>query len=174
MIDKLKIGSRLRAARKAAGFKTALAFCEKFAIPLSTYSQNESGIKAPRAEALKNYADYLGVNLDWLKTGLGMPITGANIAIASQITQTLSEDEIAEELLSQRYAQSPIDESLLSELLKVLLEHFQAKNAEKIDLDALAKATAGLYNNLRKMDTDPLIRSQLIRVAVETYFKFCS
>ena len=45
-----------------------------------------------------------------------MPITGGNIAIATQITQTLSEDEIAEELLSQRYAHSPIDESLLSDI----------------------------------------------------------
>ena len=53
---------------------------------------------------------------EWSVKSIGMPITGGNIAIATQITQTLSEDEIAEELLSQRYAHSPIDESLLSDI----------------------------------------------------------
>ena len=173
MLDKLKIGARLRAARKAAGFKTSLAFCEKFTIPSSTYSQNESGVKAPRTEALKKYAECLGVNFEWLKSGIGEPILEENTHKTMCIKEDLSETNMADELIGQRYALSPIDESLLADVLRVLLQHFQVKEKNDIDPEVIAKAVSGLYNNLRKMDKDPHIRTQLIKVAVETYFKFC-
>jgi transcriptional regulator with XRE-family HTH domain len=68
-----EIAKRLRAARKAAGFKSAKSFASKNDIPLSTYSQHETGKRSISAELILNYSRHFQVHPYWLLTGEGEP-----------------------------------------------------------------------------------------------------
>ncbi len=70
------IAKRLRAARKAAGFKAAKDFANQYSIPLSTYSQHETGKRSINAELIINYSSYFQINPYWLLTGNGEPFFG--------------------------------------------------------------------------------------------------
>ena len=63
------LGLRLRAARKAAGFKTAREFSHTQAIAQSTYGQYETGKRALNAEALVRFCRALNINAHWLLLG---------------------------------------------------------------------------------------------------------
>jgi len=67
------IALRLKAARKAAGFKSAKIFAASQHIPLSTYSQHETGKRSISAELIISYSDQLNVHPYWLLTGNGDP-----------------------------------------------------------------------------------------------------
>lgn len=76
------VADRLRAARTAAGYKTAKEFAVKHGIPQATYQLHESGKrglgrqfskKDPR-ETLEVYAEKLGVRPEWLRFAQG-PMT---------------------------------------------------------------------------------------------------
>ena len=67
------IAKRLRAARKAAGFKAAKDFATQYNIPLSTYSQHETGKRSINAELIINYSSNFNINPCWLLTGNGEP-----------------------------------------------------------------------------------------------------
>ena len=73
MTDFNRTGIRLKTARKAAGFKSAKEFCDKFGIPSSTYSLHETNHRNLKPKIAKKYADILGVNTAWLLTGSGSP-----------------------------------------------------------------------------------------------------
>ncbi|MCD6040019.1 MAG: Helix-turn-helix domain [Gammaproteobacteria bacterium] len=103
----LRLGARLRAARKAAGFKTAKAFLKKHHVPASTYSQHESGARTPDDQALKFYAKVFEVDFNWLKKGKGQPFK----KITAFKKETLAEESIE---LSRK---NPIDEALLKKIL---------------------------------------------------------
>ncbi len=60
---------RLRLARKAAGFQTEKLFAEKYNIPLTTYSQHETGKRVMAVEVLVRYSQRLKADLLWLLTG---------------------------------------------------------------------------------------------------------
>jgi phage repressor protein C with HTH and peptisase S24 domain len=60
---------RLRAARGAAGFKSATAAAEKLKVPLGTYAGHENGARAFDVAAAKKYALAFGVRAAWLLTG---------------------------------------------------------------------------------------------------------
>src|SRR5579862_6047010 len=79
MANITRLGARLRAARKAAGFKTSKEFLKKHKVPASTYSQHESGARNPDDHALKFYSKVFRVNFNWLKSGKGNPYTNNNI-----------------------------------------------------------------------------------------------
>src|SRR4051812_36151627 len=67
------IAKRVRAARKAAGYKSAKEFANRYKIPLSTYSQHETGKRSINAELIINYSSYFTINPCWLLTGNGEP-----------------------------------------------------------------------------------------------------
>jgi len=75
MTEKIRFGARLRAARKAAGFRTALEFIKKNKIPASTYSQYESGARTPDDSTLRFYSKAFDVDFIWLKEGKGHPFS---------------------------------------------------------------------------------------------------
>ena len=60
---------RLKKARADAGFKTAIKFCDKFQIPISTYNMHETGRRKLRPSTAEKYADLLGIDVLWLLTG---------------------------------------------------------------------------------------------------------
>lgn len=75
-----EIGNRLRAARIAAGFRTAKSFSDRLGIPQPTYSTQETGKRGLTRENLLLYADKLNVSLAWLMTGSGA-MRGADVPV---------------------------------------------------------------------------------------------
>lgn len=58
--------TRLKQARKRAGYKTAKAFSDRHGIPQSTYSLHETGKRGLTREAALQYARLLNVSVDYL------------------------------------------------------------------------------------------------------------
>ncbi|MCC2666663.1 MAG: family transcriptional regulator [Gammaproteobacteria bacterium] len=68
-----ELSKRLRAARKAAGFKSAKEFAKEYGVPVSTYSQHETGKRSISSDLIMNYSAYFKINPSWLLTGEGEP-----------------------------------------------------------------------------------------------------
>lgn len=66
-----QLGQRLRAARKAAHYKSARAFSSQYNIPETTYAQHESGKRSLNVETLIHYSRLLNISAGWLLTGHG-------------------------------------------------------------------------------------------------------
>lgn len=66
-----KIISRLRQARKAAGFKRAIDAAESLGVPYQTYAGHENNNRAFDTDAAAHYARRFKVSIDWLLTGRG-------------------------------------------------------------------------------------------------------
>lgn len=62
---------RLRAAREAAGFRTAKDAADRFGWKYPTYSGHENGNRGMRADALRVYARAFKVEVVWLMEGTG-------------------------------------------------------------------------------------------------------
>jgi transcriptional regulator with XRE-family HTH domain len=62
---------RLRAARDAAGYKTAAEAARAFGWNVNTTSSNENGNRTYSRTAAERYATAYRVNLEWLLTGKG-------------------------------------------------------------------------------------------------------
>ncbi len=73
MSQAMDIGLRLKAARKAASYKTACAFAKQHNIPISTYSQHENGKRVLNADILLQYGELLNVSPGWILSGMGDP-----------------------------------------------------------------------------------------------------
>lgn len=63
--------TRLKEARKAAGFEKAMDAIRAHGWNKNTYSSNENGNRAFGRQAAEKYADAFGVSLEWLLTGRG-------------------------------------------------------------------------------------------------------
>ena len=68
--------TRLREARKAAGFSSARSAAETRGFPVSTYAQHENGIRGYDDELAKAYARAFRVTPEWLLFGKGKPQRG--------------------------------------------------------------------------------------------------
>ncbi len=73
MSKSTEIGLRLKAARKAAAYRTACAFANAHDIPVSTYSQHENGKRVLNADMLLQYSELLSISPGWLLSGVGEP-----------------------------------------------------------------------------------------------------
>ena len=78
-----RANDRLKAARAAAGYRTAKEFADTHGIETSTYSNHESGARGIRQPTADRYVDFLapnlaGISADWIRFGDGPP--PANIA----------------------------------------------------------------------------------------------
>ena len=65
--------SRLKTARIADGYKTAVSFCKAHNIPLTTYNMYETGRRAISYKIAKKYAELLHTNTQWIMKGTGSP-----------------------------------------------------------------------------------------------------
>lgn len=67
---------RLKAARLAAGFRTAKEFSDTYGIPQPTYNKHETGVNGLRGDRPEFYASLLadrlpGITPEWLRYGAG-------------------------------------------------------------------------------------------------------
>lgn len=160
------LGARIKAAMKAAGFKTAREFCEKYNIPYLTFAQHTQGRRHPTPNFLKLYSKTFGITTHWIETGEGSPLS--NQKKAKQVLK-LSQNEIDKRLKIDAFLQTTLDIALLTKILEQLLGtqfKIKAKESEK-----LAKATSYIYNDISNMDEDPATKEKLVKVAVNTFLK---
>lgn len=73
------IATRLKNARRHAGFRTAKQFADRLGVPQPTYANHETGARGLTREVLLKYAAALGVTVEWLLTGKGDPGGHGNI-----------------------------------------------------------------------------------------------
>lgn len=142
MTHTIRVGARLRASRKAAGFKTSKEFIKKHKVPASTYSQHESGARTPDDEALRFYSKIFGVNFDWLAEGKGQPFS------KSTTIQKSAMDEELLDISGQKNTRTKdldiINQKLLAKLLEEMIVFHQSSKA-KTTPKSIAKNVASLY-----------------------------
>jgi transcriptional regulator with XRE-family HTH domain len=135
----IRLSSRIRAARKAAGFKTAKSFLKKHKVPASTYSQHESGARTADDVALKFYSKVFDVSFDWLKTGKGQPFKKPT---------PFKSETLAEESVELKRADH-INEVLLTKILaRTIKAHGEKLSPKSVKL--IAEKTARNYINHKK------------------------
>lgn len=66
-----QLNTRLKAAREAAGYKTAAIAAEALGVSYSTYASHENGSRGVSRPALTQYAKRFKVTTDWLLSGKG-------------------------------------------------------------------------------------------------------
>ncbi|QHJ84453.1 MAG: hypothetical protein [Caudoviricetes sp.] len=71
-----EIGNRLKAARKAAGFSSAIDAAAAQRISYPTYVAHENGTRGISGKMLELYAKRFGVTTDWLLSGRKDALTG--------------------------------------------------------------------------------------------------
>ena len=160
MQDNLRIGTRIRAARKAAGFQTAKSFLKKYKFPASTFSQHESGARVPDDETLEYYSKLFEVNLNWLKTGKGLP----------HAKPTSNQKKIlGEELINiTKPAPTQFNEELLAKILTRLLILQDAKISAKA-IKLLSKQAGKMYQKITSTSTSAKMQLNLLKAAFVNY-----
>lgn len=81
--------TRLRDARKAAGYTSAASFAREHGFPGSTYGSHENGTRPLTEEAAKDYAGPLNVTWQWLMEGDAAGIAEISDAPAPDAPRTL-------------------------------------------------------------------------------------
>jgi transcriptional regulator with XRE-family HTH domain len=163
----IKLGARLRAARKAAGYKTAKEFVEKNNIPASTYSQHETGSrKKPNDKILKTYSELLKISFEWLKTGEGNPFTEEGGSLPIDEFGSLNKAD-ASSRGDRQYSES-IKENLLKEILLQANDMLQEVKG-KVDFTELAKITSAVYADIVNSAQDDMDEMKLIKPTLLVY-----
>ena len=164
MMDTVRLGARLRAARKAAGFKTSKAFLKKHKIPASTYSQHESGARMPDEETLTFYSKVFEVSLDWLSQGKGSPFSKPSNA---------KKNAIEEELLDLSILKNKKNYSLYinQELLTVILSEIISFNEAKPSLSVSVKDALEIYVNVMSSTNTKEARMIAAKRLIKAYKK---
>lgn len=162
MNTKIDLSQRLRAARKAAGFKTAKEFITAHRIPGSTYSQHETGARNIEEATLKEYAKLLKVNYAWLANGEGLPTKNKFDEIRAKA--------FAAEMLDLKTVGKTIpliSEKLLSEILEgLMIAH------KKITAKTLAHAATSIYSDIVRIEGGLNDQLKAVEPAVNTFLRF--
>lgn len=164
MTEKIRLGARLRAARKAAGFKTAKIFLKKHRVPASTYSQHESGSRIPDDESLKFYCNVFDVNFEWLKNGTGSPFSRT-----SQFKKNVIDDELLDIHIIKQHPKKQIEINL-NLLNMIIFELFNINNlsTSKKQIAQMAQDAAQIYKQfIQSSNNAP--KPKLIRSIIESY-----
>ena len=154
-----KIGIRLKAARKAAGYRSATAFASEKSIPMSTYSQHENGKRSISAEMILYYCEQFAVEPGWLLSGFGTPFVAdaQEIAKKNQIMSTVLDEELGLEAWTDvpennflgpiNSDVTKIDMQLYKEILLRLLPLFSENNLQISDRE-LIDFSIEVYNGI--------------------------
>lgn len=145
MMETIRLGARLRAARKAAGFNTSKAFLKKYKVPASTYSQHESGARTPDEDTLRYYSKVFAVSFAWLKAGSGQPFGRSTLSKTNIMKEELLDLTPLKSMKKQTMSQ--IDQPLLTTILTDLI-NFHTANKSKQALSVTVKDAVKLYANV--------------------------
>jgi transcriptional regulator with XRE-family HTH domain len=159
-METIRLGARLRAARKAAGFKTSKSFLKKSKIPASTYSQHESGARIPDDDTLKFYSKLFTVNFDWLKNGKGLPYT----QIAPK-NNTLEEELLN---LEEFKSNTAINHAVFTTILRETISNHASSIPTKI-IKKIADDTLKLYAGTMLLDTSNKNHAKKLKSIINEY-----
>lgn len=162
MTEITRLGARLKAARKAAGFNTSKSFITKHKVPASTYSQHESGSRMPDDEALKFYSKIFDVNFNWLKKGEGHPYT----KISSEKKQIFNEELI--DLTNFGQYSKTINKDLLATIFEELFKLNQSPLSNRLINKILTKSIH-IYNKIVSSGSTEDQQRKLLRSKIATY-----
>ena len=145
------IAARLMAARQV-DYNSARSFAMAFSIPVTTYSQHETGKRALGVSALLEYSEKLKVNPAWILTGKGLPYPNDEQGLTKQaaLYQYLSASDKEELFCTEQNflikgEVAEVDVALLKAVLKKVVA-----NAASIQLsdEELVAFTLETYNSI--------------------------
>jgi hypothetical protein len=170
--------TRLKTARRAAGYKTATEFCEKNQIPISTYNMHETGKRKIMPDIAEKYSNILKLNTSWLLTGTGTPYPEH---FDSEDTSNLTEDEYLELLnykgnkkLSQPHINKnlpslQIDPTLFCKIVIEIVEVLKEYNLN-LDLNFISSHTIEIYRDIVQASDSSKDQITMVNLAI-TIFK---
>ncbi|AID29216.1 helix-turn-helix domain-containing protein [Mesorhizobium jarvisii] len=123
----MELHERLVAARKQAGYETAVEGAEAVGVPYGTYSGHENGSSGFRADKGEIYAKKYKVRFEWLMRG-----TGPMVDLASKYRELLTTFDSLPPDLQANYA----------EILRNLAKPFQQQEPDQAQPPAKAKSTS--------------------------------
>lgn len=174
-----EIGLRLKIARKATGFQTALDFANKMNIPKSTYSQHENGKRSLTAEQIIQYAQKLDIEPGWLLTGLGHPCpSGKNKARRKEeIDQEIAILQKTNELPIVKNVHVEIDDNyavvnmeLFGKIIIAAIKALASSNFE-INAEELATFCIDVYNNIEFIIIAQDEKEKIINLSVNSMLR---
>jgi transcriptional regulator with XRE-family HTH domain len=160
-----EIAKRLKAARKSSGFKTAKEFSIAQNIPLSTYSQHESGKRSINAELLMNYSIKLQINPYWLLTGNGDAFLGKIDLEKKYILENENFSILNNEEKFKNY--SFIDIQLLKKIL-ILAEPLLNDKTVKLSYPKLIDYCFELYEVIVTLTVDLMEKEKIINLSLSS------
>ncbi len=175
----IEIGLRLKIARKAVGYKTALNFANKMNIPKSTYSQHENGKRSLTAEQITHYADKLDIEASWLLTGLGHPCpSGKNkIQRKEEIEREIIVLQASNDLPTIKNPHIEINDNsavvnmeLFSKIITSAIKALASKNLQ-IQAEELVAFCIDAYNNIEFLVTSPEEKNKIIDLSVSSLLR---
>ena len=197
----IRLGARIRASRKAAGYQKAVNFQKALGfVGLPLYYQWEVGKRKPNEDALKKISDLCKVNYNWLATGKGTPFKG--IKFSKDKTKE-KEALISYEILTRQFTveQKPtankikdaiiayadkttkkphqereivyihIREELMTKILTQLLEEYKKAKKEP-QPQQLAKFASQIYADIVSSEPNLQLQHRLVKTVVTTYKRF--
>jgi len=160
------IAKRLRAARKAASFKSAKDFANQYKIPLSTYSQHETGKRSINAELIINYSSYFQINPYWLLTGNGEPFFGNGQKDRKAILER-ENFSISPKVNDQQNKYSQIDLALLKKILLAAEPLFEDKSLQ-LSYAGLINHCFEIYDTVSTLAAETEEKEKIINLTLST------
>ena len=167
-----QVGLRLRAARKAAGFKSAINFTDKYALSASTYSQHETGQRSLNLTTLVKYSQLLEISSSWLLTGEGVPYKNHNVEkeLCLALNLTSPANNFSSKLqcppITKSFCQVDMKlfSDILHEMIKILTQSSAPINETVIDF------CFDIYNSVIATPDDSH-RQRMVSLAVSSILK---
>jgi transcriptional regulator with XRE-family HTH domain len=167
------LGFRLKAARRAKGFKSARLFAERAKTPPTTYAQHESGKRAINIERLLNYCDLLGIDPNWLIFGGDKPyITHSTTekSLLETASTTIKQLHSPASLIEQ-IKDSPvlsIDMFLYNQIVTAL---FAVSGELSISANEATAFCVDVYNSIISTSADKSARTKMIKLSISSLIR---
>lgn len=166
LTTQIPICERLKAARKARGYKNANDFADKLGIVRGTYSQHERGTRNLKEDSLTQYAEALGINKEWLRTGNGMPsFEGVNIN--QEILCALEPARISQTISTPA---AFLDPQLFAAIFEIFLNATYSNNI-KPDFDRIGNMAFELYQASIASASDSTHRIKTLPLLAKPYLE---
>lgn len=151
------MAGRIKAAMKAAGFKTAKQFCEAHDVHYLTFAQHVQGRRSPTKHFLTLYSRAFNVSKDWLVTGEGDPLGGD----VDDKQQSIQSEETSEPTRCASQLNIPILGKIIHQLLEK--KYCVVDDTPK----QFAVAAASVYKSVANINETEEIINKIIGAAVE-------
>lgn len=161
MTQQFQLPTRIKAARKNAGYKTAKSFLEAHDYPHATYMQYETGRRNPNDTVLKKLAKQFKINFDWLKYGHGSPLKNGKAS-------SVIDGELLD-LQTEAVRPHMINEALLTKITEKL---FLLAQQDKLSAKRISQGIASIYADIVACEPDPEMQLKMVTPSIATYKRY--